>query len=274
VGLPKRASRGLQAGAVSLCSMTQTDIPTLEDIDSAFEALVFPDFSDDLDQLEPAGGGADLTGYLAIHQAMRIANAQLVRGIGTAGVADPERAAALARWFRGYSDELRTHHHIEDDIVFPELLARVPDYAAYSGSLADDHRELDGMIDAIREALATWARHTTESDAARDARYTALDLAVELRDFLEQHLAIEDADVLPMMFRNFTFEEYAELEKQAGKAITIRQAMFTAPWYMATVDPETAARTWREAPITLKIIHLLARRSYAKLVSAAFGVRA
>ena len=257
--------------------MTQTDIPTLEDIDSAFAALVFPDFSDELDQfgeLEPTGRrGADLTGYLAIHQAMRVANDQLVRGIGRARVADPERAAALGRWFRGYSDELRTHHHLEDDIIFPELLARVPDYAVYSEALAGDHLQLDRIIDALREAFAYWAAHNAESDAARDARYALLDLAVELRDFLEEHLAIEDADVLPMIHSHFTYEEYAELEKQFGKAITIRQAMFTAPWYMATVDAETAARTLHEAPLALKVIHRLARRSYAKLVAKAFGGR-
>ena len=64
-----------------------------------------------------------------------------------------------------------------------------------------------------------------------------------------------------------------ELEQQAGKAITIRQAMFTAPWYMATVDAETAARTLREAPRPLRIIYALTRRRYARLVERAFGTR-
>jgi hemerythrin-like domain-containing protein len=261
--------------------MTQTEIiPTLdeiEDIDDAFAALILPDFSDAFDQVDQFalsgadGSGADLSGYLAIHQAMRIANAQLVRGIGTARVADPQRAAALGRWFRGYSDELRTHHHIEDDIVFPELAQRVQAYAEYSDALAGDHHYLDRVIDGLRAALAGWAQHSTESEAAREARYAALDLAVELRDFLEAHLAIEDADVLPMIQRHFTAEEYAELERQAGKAITIRQAMFTAPWYMATVDEDTAARTWTEAPLALKVIYKLTRRSYARLVEQAFG---
>jgi hemerythrin-like domain-containing protein len=252
--------------------MTQTEIPTFADIDDdierAFAAMVLPDFSDELELSPP---GADLSGYLAIHQAMRVANAQLVRGIGTAGVADPKRAAALGRWFRGYSDELRTHHHIEDDIVFPQLAERVPAYAEYSDALAGDHHHLDRVIDALREALAGWAQHATVSQAAREARYAALDLAVELRDFLEEHLAIEDADVLPMIERHFTAEEYTELEQQAGKAITVRQAMFTAPWYMATVDAETAARTLREAPRPLRIIYALTRRSYARLVEQAFG---
>jgi hemerythrin-like domain-containing protein len=265
--------------------MTQTEIPTLDDIDSAFAALVLPDFSDFTDELDqlatadpssPTGAdlsGADLSGYLAIHAAMRVANAQLVRGIGTAHVADPERAAALGRWFRGYSDELRTHHHIEDDIVFPGLAARVPAYAEYADALTGDHDHLDRVIDALRDALADWAQHTTDSEAARNARYTALDLAVELRDLLEEHLAIEDADVLPMIESHFTADEYAAVEQQAGKAITIRQAMFTAPWYMATVDAETAARTLREAPRALRIIYVLSRRSYARLVANAFGGR-
>jgi hemerythrin-like domain-containing protein len=255
--------------------MTQTEIPTFEDIDSAFAALVLPADQlgalDRLDVGEPSPAAADLTGYLAIHQAMRVANDQLVRGIGTARVADPERAAALGRWFRGYSDELRTHHHIEDDIMFPELASRVPAYAEYSDALAGDHDHLDRLIDALRGALATWAQHTTDTAEARDARYTALDLAVELRDFLEEHLAIEDADVLPMIKRHFSADEYVALEKQAGKAITIRQAIFTAPWYMATVDAETAARTLQEAPRALRIIYTLSRRSYARLVAKAFG---
>ena len=271
--------------------MTQTEIPTLEDIDSAFAALVLPDFSDEFDQFgeldhpnrpnqpnqfdvhELSRSGADLSGYLAIHQAMRVANEQLVQGIGTAPVADPKRAAALGRWFRGYSDELRTHHHIEDDIVFPQLVERVPAYAEYNDALTGDHHYLDRVIDALRDALADWARHSAESDAARDARYRALDLAVELRDFLDEHLAIEDADVLPMIERHFTADEYVVLEKQAGKAITIRQAMFTAPWYMATVDAETAARTLREAPRALRIVYAVSRRSYARLVANAFGGR-
>ena len=79
--------------------------------------------------------------------------------------------------------------------------------------------------------------------------------------------------MLPMIERHFTAEEYVVLEQQAGKAITIRQAMFTAPWYMATVDAETAARTLREAPRALRIIYTLTRRSYARLVEQAFGSR-
>ena len=67
--------------------------------------------------------------------------------------------------------------------------------------------------------------------------------------------------------------EYAALEKLAGRAITLRQALFTVPWYMATVDTETAARTLSEAPLPLKVVYKLTRRSYGRLVETAFGSR-
>jgi hemerythrin-like domain-containing protein len=213
----------------------------------------------------------DTSGYRAIHEAMRAANQQLLDGLANAGVHDPKRAAAIARWFQGYSDELRTHHYIEDEIFFPRLLERVPEYAVYSEALAGDHLQLDELIDALREALGRWAASTDDSPATRAVLTELTDLAIELRDFLTEHLAIEDADVLPMFEQHFDAGEYTELEKLAGKAITLRQALFTVPWYMATVDAETAGRALREAPFALKVVYKVTRRSYARLVETAFG---
>jgi hemerythrin-like domain-containing protein len=214
----------------------------------------------------------DLSGYLAIHAAMRTANRQLVAGVVRASSRDTKRAAALGRWFHGYSEELRTHHYIEDDILFPALAERAPAFAdEYSAGLAEDHHHLDDVIDALRDAFERWASCTPASTEAESIRADAIDLAVELRDFLEEHLGIEDCDVLPLFERHFGADEYQAFEKQAGRAITLRQAMFTAPWYMASVDAATAARTLREAPLALKVVWYVSRRSYARLEQAAFG---
>lgn len=212
----------------------------------------------------------DVSGYLAIHDAMRAANRQLVTGLANAAPIDRRRAAAVGRWFRGYSDELRTHHHIEDDLFFPQLLARVPDYATYADGLADDHHRLDELIDAIRDAIARWGAATDEIEGACALSEVSW-LAMELDEFLAEHLAIEDADVIPLFQRHFDADEYAELERGAGRAITLRQALFTVPWYMATAEPTTAERTRREAPLPLRIIYVLTRRRYARLVERAFG---
>jgi hemerythrin-like domain-containing protein len=225
------------------------------------------------DTLVPAAGGAvpDLTMYRALHQAMRVANDQLVAALGADRPPSTERLAALARWFEGYSEELRTHHHIEDDICFPALAERVPAYADYASTLADDHDRLDRVIDGLRAALGRLACGRGEIRGEATIVSEAVALAVELRDLLTAHLAFEDADVLPLFERHFSVAEYAVLDKAAVKAMSPRQAMFTVPWFMATVDPAIARKTLDEAPLPLKVIHRLTRRRYARLVSTAFG---
>ena len=212
----------------------------------------------------------DLTSYLQVHRALRASNGQLVAALGTAVPTDvTQRAAkALHRWFAGYQGELRSHHEIEDRLFFPALAARVPAYAEYASTLSDDHHRLDTVIDRLDAAIATMAGGTTQPNIARER---ALAHAVEMRDLMSEHLDFEDSDILPMFERNFGADEYADLDKQALKEIAVRQALFTAPWWMATAEPEAAAKTLSEAPIALKVVYRLTRRRYARLTDRAFG---
>jgi hypothetical protein len=120
----------------------------------------------------------------------------------------------------------------------------------------------------MRSALARLAAARAEDGAVRSQ---ALALAIELRDLLADHLDFEDADVLPLFERHFSVAEYAVIDKAAVKAMSPRQSLFTVPWFMATVDAETARKTLAEAPLALKVVHLITRRRYARLFSAAFG---
>lgn len=213
---------------------------------------------------------ADLTQYRAIHEAMRVSNDQLVAALDELDPADTRRAAALHRWYGGYVEELRMHHHAEDDICFPALAERVPAFVEYSNTLADNHHRLDELIDALDAGLSRLAGGSgTETDRQR-----ALAVAVELRDFLRDHLALEDADVIPLFERHFTAAEYEEMDRRIMKQLKPAQALFTAPWFIATIDPETAAKTLRAAPLPLKVVYYLGRRRYARLARRAFGASA
>lgn len=162
------------------------------------------------------------------------------------------------------------HHHAEDDICFPALAERVPAFVEYSNTLADDHHRLDELIDALDAGLSRLAGGSgTETDRQR-----ALAVAVELRDFLRDHLALEDADVIPLFERHFTAAEYEEMDRRIMKQLKPAQALFTAPWFIATIDPETAAKTLRAAPLPLKVVYYLGRRRYARLARRAFGASA
>lgn len=208
----------------------------------------------------------DLTMYHAIHDAMRRSNESLVRAIGATAAGDERRITALAHWFDGYWGELRNHHHNEDDIVFPALAERTDELAEFAGRLADDHHRLDEVLAELGATLSRWAL----AASACELQAKALDLAVELHDLLDTHLDIEDREVLPMVTRHITAAEYAEIDKRIVKELDRRQALFTVPWFMATVDRETAAKALADAPLMLKVLHRVTRRKYAKLWHEAF----
>jgi hemerythrin-like domain-containing protein len=210
----------------------------------------------------------DWSSYKQVHRALSVSADRLVAGLSSVAVDDVRRSGALASWFAGYGAELNHHHRLEDEIFFPALEERVPAYRDHSATLAADHGNLERLILRLNRALAGLASGRGHWSAQRDA---ALAMAVELRDCLTDHLAFEDADVLPMFERHFTVAEYAEIDKRALKEVTVRQALFTVPWYMAAAEPDTAARTLAEAPASLKIVYRFTRRRYARLVQQAFG---
>lgn len=218
----------------------------------------------------PAHPTPDVTGYLAIHRAMRTANAQLVNGLVQSLHYDPRRVAALRRWFAGYAAELRTHHRIEDEIIFPALAERSPLFTMISASLDGDHHRLDELIDALADILSRWAA-ITDMRATGTLREDAIFYAVQLRDLLAVHLDIEDTRVIPLIEQHFTAEEYAEFDRQAAKAISLKHAFWTVPWVVATFDAPTLEKIWEEAPAMLKVIYRLGRRSYARLTETAFA---
>lgn len=218
----------------------------------------------------PAHARADVSSYLAIHRAMRTANAQLVGGLVNALHYDPRRVAALRRWFAGYAAELRTHHFAEDEIVFPALAERSPEFAALNSSLDVDHHRLDEIIDALDDILTRWAA-ITDMRATGTLREDAIFYAVELRDLLAVHLDIEDTRVIPLIQEHFTAEEYAEVERRISEAMPLKHAFWTVPWVVATFDAPSLEQIWSEAPAMLKVIYYLSRRSYRRLTEVAFA---
>ena len=139
-----------------------------------------------------------------MHRALRASAAQLAEA--PSRPADHRARKARARWFRGFADEIQCHHHIEDELLFPAIAARVATYPQIAPKLEGDHADLDVLLDDLRAALA-----------ASDERRAAT-LAAELRDHLDEHLAFEDGEIVPLFIRHFTAAEYDEPEHPGGEA--------------------------------------------------------
>jgi hemerythrin-like domain-containing protein len=208
----------------------------------------------------PAASTPDLSTYLRVHRALRTSAAQLAAAASAPPV-DARAARALARWYHGFAEEVRLHHHIEDTLLFPALATRVETYGEYAPALQTDHAELDAILDQLAAAL-------DGGDHQRSAP-----LAEDLRAHLDRHLQFEDDEIVPLFARHVSGAEYDELNAKAVRMAPLRQLPFTAPWLLSHLDSAERAKLLDSAPRAMHLLWILTRRRYARLAEAALNAR-
>ena len=207
---------------------------------------------------------ADLRGYRAIHVALRDAAHAMAAAAPSLTASEPKRLAAFRAYWKGYAGEVLAHHTTEDDVVFPELVRRAPELAALMDRTDADHHHLDELMEDVTTALAAISEGAGSERAAALLRQVA--------DHMEEHLDMEDRDLLPVIEVSFTQEEYDALEEKALAIIGFgAQAAFTIPFLAASVDDETRVALLGDAPLPVKVILRLFKGRYAKMATLALG---
>lgn len=205
---------------------------------------------------------ADLRGYRAIHAALRDAAHAMAAAAPTLTATDPKRLAAFRAYWKGYAGEVLAHHTTEDDVVFPELVARVPSLAPLMERADADHHHLDELMEDVTASLAAVAEGAPAERAAAVLRQVA--------DHMDEHLGMEDRDFLPVIEVSFTAEEYETLEKKALEIIGIgSQAAFTIPFIARSVDDEARVALLGDAPLPVKVILRLFTGRHARMATRA-----
>lgn len=206
----------------------------------------------------------DTTTYLLVHRALRTSARRLADATAAYDRQDPRRTRALVRWTEGFIAELHCHHTIEDDAMFPALVARVPGAAELIDRTDADH----AAMDLIMERLETGAKILRMGGSPRKLHEAATDLA----DLLDVHLAFEDAHVIPLFERHFTAEEYQRLDEEAMAILGVsKQALFTVPFVLSEATPEELDRSWATAPTPFKVLYLASRGRYRRMADRALG---
>lgn len=212
----------------------------------------------------PAPNPADLRGYRAIHHALRDAAHAMAAAPPGLTAAEPKRLAAFRAYWKGYAGEVLAHHTTEDDVVFPELVRRAPHLADLMDRTDADHHHLDELMEDVTAALGAISEGTGAERAAALLR--------EVADHMDEHLDMEDRELLPVIEASFTQEEYDALEERALAIIGFgAQAAFTIPFLAASVDDETRRDLLGDAPLPVKVILRLFRGRHARMTRLALA---
>jgi hemerythrin-like domain-containing protein len=205
----------------------------------------------------------DLTSLVVTHRAIRQDLRRLADGLAAAGELEPGRARAVCGYTAALLAATRTHHQNENDIIWP-LIAATAREAVDLVPLADDRLVVEQALNQAELALSSFA--------ADPGTAAALQASVsELRGLADEHIADEEAQLLPAMRRYVSAEAYRWAERQIMRKAAAPGPVFIVPWMArhardAELRPVLAAGGWRA-----KAALAVGRRHYSRLERRAFS---
>lgn len=206
----------------------------------------------------------DTSDHAIVHRSIRSAGHALAVAAESLRPDDHDRMDAFVSYWNGHAGEILVHHRIEDTIFFPALRSRAADRARVLDLLDAEHHGLDVLMERCRAAI--------EGVVTGDDPGQAAQLLDRLADLMDDHLDLEDREILPHFGRWFSSVEYTAMTKAAIRQVGLgRQAAFTIP-YLAFWADEAQRRTLLEAaPLPFRILYRMARKRHGALAAAALG---
>jgi hemerythrin-like domain-containing protein len=120
----------------------------------------------------------------------------------------------IGRFWEFYAAGLHHHHHTEDTVAFPALVAVRPHLAGLLEELEEDHRNLVVAMDAVQFRVTAF-----DSQPDPTTQRAMHDSLAALRDDFFPHLDVEDAKVIPVFAEAISPKDWDRMDKQALKSI-------------------------------------------------------
>src|SRR5690349_23486590 len=171
----------------------------------------------------------DMSMMLAMHDALRRELVQVARLAGQRGDHPGTLLRAAVGW-ELFKKFLLVHHQCEDDVLWPDLRARVagqPDRLALADVLEAEHAVIEPLLTAIDAAAAD-----------PDYGYQQFgDIVDELATKLTAHLAHEETDGLPLIDASLTEQEWQHFAQVHAERIRGDASLYM-PWLLNGASPQ------------------------------------
>jgi hemerythrin-like domain-containing protein len=155
---------------------------------------------------------ADTRVLQVVHKTFRLATTRMVDA--TARLEPAALQPVIGPCWDFYSGVLHHHHHTEDTVAFPALIAVRPHMAGLIKDLEEDHKKLVTTLDAVQSRVAAFDKQP--KPATQQDLHDAL---AALRDEFFPHLDTEDAKVIPVFAQAIPPKDWERMDNQALKSI-------------------------------------------------------
>lgn len=161
----------------------------------------------------------DVSDMIAVHDGMRKEYASLPLRVKSSDDADVDRAAAVADHIALLGAWMQAHHDGEDELLWPLVRERAPEHEAIFVMEAE-HSELNDYVARIGAQAEAW-----RDDPSPSNRATLHTTLIEFEKRLLTHLGHEERELLPLLARTVSEEEYAAFGTYMRQHLTPEQGV-------------------------------------------------
>ncbi len=181
---------------------------------------------------------------------------------------DTARSTVVGRHLELILRMLHDHHRHEDDLVWPPLRERcAPGEMPLIEVMERQHERIHDVMERVGELRRAW-EHVADG-ATRD---DLADAAHELRSLVQDHLDLEEREVLWRAEQHLTDAEWREIGATAAAAHKGRERALVFGILQYEGDPEVVASMLAEAPAPARVlVPHLARRAYRRHATVIHG---
>lgn len=177
----------------------------------------------------------------------------------TAG--DVRRARTVADHLSTVAEHLHRHHSAEDELMWPLLLARVPEELAPLVHLMESqHATVDALLGEVGELVPRW-----RESAGAVERDRLAGLLERLYVHLAEHLEAEEERLLPVAAREMNVAEWERVGEEARGRGGRRGSLLVLGMIVHDADPAVVARMLAGAPRPVRwLLPRVAHRVYRR----------
>jgi hemerythrin-like domain-containing protein len=211
------------------------------------------------------GAAAEMkTIHSAFRRELRLAPA-LLRSVEHG---DRLRAGIVASHLDLVDRFLHHHHTIEDDLLWPKLVERVPaEIAPIVELMETQHQTVAHLLERTVALRNAWRK---EADSAWVIELAAL--YTSLRAALVEHLDAEEQHVMPLVEACVTEKEWAKIGKAAQRGTPLKDGPRMLGMLAYDGDPDVIHEMLGAVPAPMRgVVVKLGRRAYAKHAQRVYG---
>ncbi len=205
-------------------------------------------------------GRTDTWDMIVVHRVFRREFRILPALIRAVAPGDTARAEILGQHLANAAGALHHHHTGEDELVWPLMLERARMHADLINRMEAQHERLHEPLARIEELLPRW-----RSRAAAVERDELADVIAQASVALDEHLADEEREILPLIEQHLTPAEWHAVG-QRGQA-TIPKGKMALVFLGAILEEATPSETKRflaELPLPARVLwRFFGERTYA-----------